>query len=63
MKIDKEEVNMAWLTLGRLVVGTILCGAGLVTAIKGACCCGMLAIAEQLREASPEDYDKIAEKL
>lgn len=63
MKVSKEDAKMAWWTLGRLIVGTILCGAGFVTALKGVGCCGMVAMEEIMHEASPEEYKKIAEKL
>ena len=35
MKITKEEANVLWMTIGKVVAGTVLMGAGFVTAVKG----------------------------
>ena len=41
MKFDKAVAETIWLGTGRIIVGGILCGAGLVLANKGAWYNGM----------------------
>ena len=63
MKITKEDAKVLWLTIGKVAVGSILTGVGLVTALNGAAYWGGTAVAVTLHDAAPEEYQKITDKI
>ena len=62
MKFDKAVAETIWLGTGRIIVGGILCGAGLVLANKGAWYNGMAHSYFQVYSTSREAFDMFYDK-
>lgn len=63
MKITKNDAEILWLTIGKVVAGSILMGVGFATALKGAMNWGNAELLATLWNTAPEECQKIADKL
>lgn len=62
MKFNKAIAETIWLGTGRIIVGSILCGAGLVLANKGAWYKGMAHSYFQVYSTSREAFNMFYDK-
>ena len=62
MKFNKAIAETIWLGTGRIIAGSILCGAGLVLVNKGAGYKGMAHSYFQVYSTSREAFDMFYDK-
>lgn len=63
MKLTNEDAKVIWFVFGKLTLGCILAGVGLVTALNGAANWGGASVIATMYDADPEGDQKIADKI